>query len=65
MGKIFDCEHYKKKYAVDHVHYVHDLEKVLKQMNSDKLLVLVNKYFSCTLSQIQFIIIYIERTELW
>lgn len=40
MGKIFDCEHYKKKYAVNHVHYVHEIEEVLKQLNSDKLLVL-------------------------
>ena len=22
MGKIFECEHYKKKYEVDHVYYV-------------------------------------------
>jgi hypothetical protein len=25
MGKIYDCAHYKKKYGVDHVHFVEDV----------------------------------------
>lgn len=40
MGKIFDCEHYKKKYSVDHVHYVDEIEQVLKALNPVKLLTL-------------------------
>jgi len=40
MGKIYDCEHYKKKYAVDHVHYVKKIEEVLKELNAEKLLIL-------------------------
>ena len=27
MGKIYDCAHYKKKYGVDHVHFVEEVSK--------------------------------------
>lgn len=26
MGKIYDCEHYRKKYAVDHVYFVDQVQ---------------------------------------
>ena len=28
MGKIFGCEHYKKKYEVDHVYYVDQVRTI-------------------------------------
>jgi len=30
MGKIFDKEHYKKKYGVHHVHFVGEVITILK-----------------------------------
>ncbi|XP_013194962.1 xaa-Pro dipeptidase [Amyelois transitella] len=40
MGKLLSCDEFKKIYAVDEVHYVDELQDVLKSLNPDVLLTL-------------------------
>ncbi|XP_045026318.1 xaa-Pro dipeptidase [Daphnia magna] len=40
MGKIFDCEHYKQKYGVDHVHYVEEMGIILENAKAEMVLTL-------------------------
>lgn len=40
MGKIYDCAHYKKKYGVDHVHFVEDMANVLETAKAQVILTL-------------------------
>ncbi|XP_022119011.2 xaa-Pro dipeptidase [Pieris rapae] len=40
MGKLLTCDQFKKIYAVDEVHYVENIAKVLKSLNPEKLLTL-------------------------
>ncbi|KAJ8719684.1 hypothetical protein PYW08_011859 [Mythimna loreyi] len=40
MGKLLSCDDFKNIYAVDEVHYVDELQKVLKSLNPEKLLTL-------------------------
>ncbi len=37
MGKILDCEHYKKKYEVDHVYYVDQVNTINHDSNFDTI----------------------------
>nr|XP_049700229.1 xaa-Pro dipeptidase isoform X1 [Helicoverpa armigera] len=40
MGRLLSCEDFKKLYAVDEVHYVDELQTVLKSLKPEKLLTL-------------------------
>lgn len=40
MGKLLSCDDFKKIYAVDEVHYVDELQSVLKSLNPETLLTL-------------------------
>lgn len=43
MGRLHDLEYFKKRYAVDEVHYATDIKDVLKSMKPDVLLTLHGK----------------------
>ncbi|XP_046649201.1 xaa-Pro dipeptidase-like isoform X1 [Daphnia pulicaria] len=38
MGKIFNCDHYKQKYGVDHVHYVDEMAVILENAKAEIVL---------------------------